>query len=226
MHNRSSIAWDFWNPRLNRILRFWQVDARQCFAGIMSRETVFLSAASNDMNRVVRMRKDGRHRFPSLALACGCCSVPAASARSQPADHHHHLARLRWRQTDSPLNDLIDVFNNTAGVEEGIQVEGRHGVGQQEISNGIITAAAGEPGSPKPLICSFHPKTVLALPDQSILVDYRDYFTEDELAAFVPAFLEDGVDGHLVCLPCQVNRVVLRQQTDFDRFSAATGVTP
>ena len=36
---------------------------------------------------------------------------------------------------------------------------------------------------------------VLALPDQSILVDYRDYFSEEELAAFIPAFREEGMIG-------------------------------
>ena len=33
---------------------------------------------------------------------------------------------------------------------------------------------------------------VLALPDEDILVDYRDYFSEEELAAFIPAFREEG----------------------------------
>ena len=36
---------------------------------------------------------------------------------------------------------------------------------------------------------------VLALPDQEILVDYRDYFSEEELAAFIPAFREEGMIG-------------------------------
>ena len=36
---------------------------------------------------------------------------------------------------------------------------------------------------------------VLALPDQDILVDYRDYFSEEELAAFIPAFREEGMIG-------------------------------
>ena len=33
---------------------------------------------------------------------------------------------------------------------------------------------------------------VLALPEQDILVDYRDYFSEEELAAFIPAFREES----------------------------------
>ena len=36
---------------------------------------------------------------------------------------------------------------------------------------------------------------VLALPDEDILVDYRDYFSEEELAAFIPAVREEGMTG-------------------------------
>lgn len=164
----------------------------------------------------------------SLALACGLL-LGAGCVRSQS---NQPTTITIWHvyggQTDSPLNDLIDVFNNTVGVEEGIQVEVAMVSDNKNIHNGIIAAAAGEPGSPKlPDMFVSYPKTVLALPDQSILVDYRDYFTEDELAAFVPAFLEDGeVDGHLVCLPvAKSTELFFVNKTDFDRFSAATGVT-
>ena len=164
----------------------------------------------------------------SLALACGLL-LGAGCVRSQS---NQPTTITIWHvyggQTDSPLNDLIDVFNNTVGVEEGIRVEVAMVSDNKNIHNGIIAAAAGEPGSPKlPDMFVSYPKTVLALPDQSILVDYRDYFTEDELAAFVPAFLEDGeVDGHLVCLPvAKSTELLFVNKTDFDRFSAATGVT-
>lgn len=134
----------------------------------------------------------------SLALACGLL-LGAGCVRSQS---NQPTTITIWHvyggQTDSPLNDLIDVFNNTVGVEEGIQVEVAMVSDNKNIHNGIIAAAAGEPGSPKlPDMFVSYPKTVLALPDQSILVDYRDYFTEDELAAFVPAFLEERRMGRL-----------------------------
>ena len=42
----------------------------------------------------------------------------------------------------------------------------------------------------------------MALPDDSILVDYRDYFSEEELSEFLPAFVEEGtVNNRLVILP-------------------------
>ena len=67
----------------------------------------------------------------------------------------------------------------------------------------------------------------MALPDDSILVDYRDYFSEEELSAFLPAFVEEGVvNDRLVVLPvAKSTEIMYINQTIFDRFSQATGVT-
>ena len=44
--------------------------------------------------------------------------------------------------------------------------------------------------------------TILAMPDSDILVDYNDLFSKEELAAYLPSFLEEGtVDGKLVSFP-------------------------
>lgn len=158
-----------------------------------------------------------------LALSAGC-SPRAQGERPVTVTIWH----VYGAQTDSPLNDLIEVFNNTVGVEEGIQVEVTMVSNNKNIHNKIIAAAAKEPGAAKlPDMFVAYPKTVRALPDQSILVDYRDYFTEDELDAFVPAFLDGGmVDGSLSCLPiAKSTELLFVNKTDFDRFSAATGVT-
>ncbi len=130
-------------------------------------------------------------------------------------------------QTDSPLNDLVETFNNTVGLEEGVRVEVTMVSNNKNIHDDILAAAAGEPGAPElPDIFVAYPKTVLALPDQDILVDYRDYFGEEELAAFVPAFLEDGmVAGRLTCLPiAKSTEMLFVNKTAFDRFSEATGI--
>ena len=59
------------------------------------------------------------------------------------------------------------------------------------------------------------------------LLDWNDYFTGAETAAFVPDFLADGmVDGRLAVLPVSKSTHVLYLSGgEFDRFSAATGVT-
>lgn len=131
-------------------------------------------------------------------------------------------------QTDSPLNDLINQFNQTVGKEKRINVQVTSVSNTNTIHELVLAAANGEPGASElPDLFVSYPKTVLALPDDSILVDYRDYFSEEELSAFLPAFVEEGtVDNRLVILPvAKSTEIMFINQTIFDRFSQATGVT-
>lgn len=131
-------------------------------------------------------------------------------------------------QTDSPLNNLIDEFNRTVGKEEGIQVEVTMVSNTNTIQKDVLAAANGDPGAAElPDIFTSYPKTVLAMPDDSVLVDYRDYLTEEELSAFIPAFLEDGqINGRQVILPvARSTEIMFVNKTIFDRFAAETGAS-
>lgn len=130
-------------------------------------------------------------------------------------------------QADSPLNDLIEQFNQTVGKEQRINVQVTSVSNTNTIHELVLSAANEEPGASElPDLFVSYPKTVMALPDDSILVDYRDYFTEEELSAFLPAFLEEGtVHDRLVVLPvAKSTEIMFINQTIFDRFSQATGV--
>ena len=85
-------------------------------------------------------------------------------------------------EVDSPLNDLIKRFNSTVGAKQNIRVKVELVSNSGSIHKSVLAAANGDPGAP-------------SLPDQDILVDYRDYFSEEELAAFIPAFREKGMIG-------------------------------
>lgn len=131
-------------------------------------------------------------------------------------------------QTDSPLNDLIDRFNNTVGKEQGIQVVVTSVTNTNTVHESVLASANDDPGAPKlPDLFISYPKTVAALPDPSILVDYSDYFSEQELSAFIPAFIEEGtMDGRLVVLPvAKSTEIMFVNKTLFDRFAEETGVT-
>lgn len=131
-------------------------------------------------------------------------------------------------QSDSPLNDLIDRFNQTVGKEQRINVQVTSVSNTNTIHELVLAAANGEPGASElPDLFVSYPKTVMALPDDSILVDYRDYFSEEELSAFLPAFVEEGmVDNRLLILPvAKSTEIMFINKTIFDRFSQATGVT-
>ncbi len=129
-------------------------------------------------------------------------------------------------QTDSPLNDLIDEFNATVGKAKGVRVEVTMVSNNKNIYEDVLAAANRDPGAPElPDLFVSYPKTVLNLPDEEILVDYRDYFTQEELDAFEPAFLADGtVNDRLVVLPvAKSTELLFVNKTAFDRFAAATG---
>ena len=160
--------------------------------------------------------------FGSLLLA-GCALY--FQRKEQPVTIS--IWHVYGAQTDSPLNDFIQTFNETVGKEQGIQVEVSMVSNNKNIHKDILAAANHDPGASQlPDIFVAYPQTVLALPDENILVDYRDYFTQEELSAFIPAFLRDGeVNGRLVCLPvAKSTELLFVNQTAFDRFSAATGV--
>lgn len=129
-------------------------------------------------------------------------------------------------QTDSPLNDLIEEFNKTVGQEKGIRVEVTMVSNNKNIHTHILAAAEKEPGAAElPDIFVAYPNTVLAMPDDNILVDYRDYFTQEELGSYIPEFLDDGmIDDRLLVLPvAKSTELLFVNKTAFDRFAEATG---
>lgn len=158
-----------------------------------------------------------------LSCFAGCSGTPKEETPTTITVWH-----VYGGQTDSPLNDLIDEFNQTVGKEQQINVQVTSVSNSNTIHELVLAAANGEPGASElPDIFSSYPKTVMALPDDSILVDYQDYFSEEELSAFLPAFVEEGtVNDRLVVLPvAKSTEIMFINQTIFDRFSQATGVT-
>lgn len=129
-------------------------------------------------------------------------------------------------QTDSPLNDLIEEFNNTVGAENNIHVTVTSVTNSNTIHENVLAAAFGDPSAPglPDMFCSY-PKTVSAMPDDTLLVDYSDYFSDGELSEFIPEFVEEGiVNDRLVVLPlAKSTEVMFINKTAFDRFADATG---
>ena len=129
-------------------------------------------------------------------------------------------------EVTSPLNVLVEEFNRTVGQKQGIRVRVDSVSNTNTIHESVLAAAYDDPGASElPDMFISYPKTVLALPDDGILVDYRDYFSDEELDAFLPEFLEEGtVNGRLTVLPIAKSAEILYvNQMIFNRFAAATG---
>ena len=157
-----------------------------------------------------------------LLSVCGCDSAQKAQPITLTIWH------VYGGQTDSPLNDLIAEFNQTVGKEHNIKIQVTSVTNTNTIHESVLSAANNDPGAAElPDMFISYPKTVFAMPDESILVDYRDYFSEEELSAFIPTFLEEGtIHDRLTILPiAKSTEILFINKTLFDRFAEDTGAT-
>ena len=168
------------------------------------------------------------HTLSALALAAVLTLCLAACGEKKTEPTTVTLWHVYGGEVTSPLNALVDEFNRTVGQEQGIRVRVDSVSNTNVIHESVLAAAYDDPGASElPDLFISYPKTVLALPDEDILVDYHDYFSDEELDAFLPEFLKEGtVNGRLAVLPIAKSTEILYvNKTAFDRFAAATGAS-
>ena len=159
-----------------------------------------------------------------LALTISCIGCDEGILKSNPVTLT--IWHVYGEQTASPLNDLINEFNDTIGQKEGIKVQVSLVSNTNTIHEAVLKSANKEPGATElPDMFISYPKTVLAMPDSDVLVDFRDYFSEDELKAYVPEFIEEGdINGRLLVFPvAKSTEILFVNNTLFDRFAKDTG---
>lgn len=130
-------------------------------------------------------------------------------------------------QADAPMNLLIDEFNDTVGKDKGIQIRVTNVTGTSKILAQLLEAQAGNPGAAElPDLFSCHTQNAPALGAENLL-DFGKWFSEDELAGYVPEFLDSGMlEGKLAVFPVSKSTYALFiNGLQFDRFAADTGVT-
>lgn len=129
-------------------------------------------------------------------------------------------------QTDSPMNALVEHFNQDVGRGKGIIVNITSLSNSTDIHFALVAAAKKYPGAGElPDIFISYPKTALDI-GQDRLVDWKDYFPEEKLAEFVPSFLAEGeINGRLLILPvAKSSSALFVNATIFDQFARESGV--
>ena len=130
-------------------------------------------------------------------------------------------------QTESPLNVMIDEFNQTKGKESGIVISVVSVTNSTAIDDALIASANNEPGAvPMPDLFTAYPRVAEEI-GLDRLLDWSGYLSEEERSAYVDEFLAEGViDGRLVMLPiAKSTELLFLNKTIFDRFAADTGVS-
>ena len=137
------------------------------------------------------------------------------------------LWHVYGEQAYSPMDKFVDEFNETVGYEKGIIIDVTALSNATDIGDKLLAAQEGKPGAlAMPDLFFAHASNARALGAEN-LVDWKEVFSEKQLSAYVPEFLDDGtVDGKLCVFPTSKSTYTLYIAGEqFERFSKATGVT-
>ena len=165
--------------------------------------------------------------FLSFGLICvalaGCGSNQKPSVKNPVTLNMWHNYGGDMQQT---MDLLIDEFNSTVGKEQGIVINVTAIASSSELNESLKMIVSGDPGAPAmPDICTAYPKVAISFVNKGMLADLEGYFTKDELAAYIPAFIDEGrFDNGLYVFPmAKSTEILYLNQTLFDRFAAETG---
>lgn len=163
-----------------------------------------------------------------LLSGCAANRLPEGEESDQAAEE---VVITLWNYYDGNLlisfNALVNEFNATYGQEHGIRVESYSYSDVDELASMVVDSVKGVPHAEEaPNIFSAYPDTAYELAQMGELVDLTKYLTEEELAAYVDGYIEEGYFGDkLTVFPVAKSvEVLVLNRTDWDQFAAATGV--
>lgn len=122
----------------------------------------------------------------------------------------------------------VRLFNETIGREKGIFVEATSSGDLSELMN-ALDFELSKPESERELADIFccYASTAIEFLQEDLLTNLDDYFTEEELAEYMDAYIEEGRIGEnneLFLFPMAKSTEVMSvNKTDWDLFAADTG---
>ncbi len=123
---------------------------------------------------------------------------------------------------------LIQEFNDSVGKEKGINVESYGHGSVADLEKNVMAAVHEEVGASEvPDIFAAYADTAYSADLMDVVVDLRDYLTEEEIASYVDGYMEEGDfsgDGEVKIFPiAKCTEVMVINKTDWDAFAAETG---
>ncbi|HCC35798.1 MAG TPA: hypothetical protein DEQ02_09305 [Ruminococcaceae bacterium] len=159
----------------------------------------------------------------ALLLSLAGCSKSDKPDKNNPVTltiWHTYVEGMR-----GSFDELVSEFNTTVGAKNGITVTVTAIANASVINEQIIAAADRDPGaSEMPDMAVIYPKVAVTLAEKGVLAELGGQFSQKELDAFVPQFVEEGRLGgdKFYLLPiAKSTEVLYLNRTLFDRFSAA-----
>lgn len=160
-----------------------------------------------------------------------CITMSGCSSSEVKLDPENPVTITMWHNyggdMQQTMDTLIDQFNSTIGKEQGIRIDVTAISSSSELNESLTMIANGDPGAPDmPDIFTGYPKIAVKFQENDMLVNLDDYFSEDELSAYLDEFIAEGrlSDGGLYVFPiAKSTEILYLNQTLFDAFAADTG---
>lgn len=160
-----------------------------------------------------------------LGILSGCQS-------NHGLDSKKPLTLSLWHNYGGQMKDtmdkMVDEFNETVGAQRGIILSVTSISSSSTLHEKLIMAANQDPGTATmPDLTTANPKTAIILAEKGLLANLDEQFSKEELAEYVPRFLEEGrlERSSLYLFPtAKSTEVLFLNKTIFDRFSKDTDV--
>ncbi len=172
-----------------------------------------------------------RKKIVLLLITLGMLVLASGCAEKTTLDPKNPVTLTMWHvygeQADSPMNRLVEEFNQTTGKERGIIINVTMMSSTAQIGEKLLDAQAGTPGVPAmPDLFFCHNNNAEELGAENLL-DWKSLFSEEELSSYVPEFLDDGMVEEALCVfpVSKSTQLLFVAGTQFDRFAADTGVS-
>ena len=171
-----------------------------------------------------------------LAVACVATGMTGCGSAKETVklDPDNPVSLTIWHYYNgaqqSMFDELVDEFNATVGKDKGIYVEGYSKGSVSDLEEAVNSAIKGDVGAEDlPDIFSSYADTAYEAQQNDKLANLKDYFTEDELAAYMDSYIEDGCfggDDALYLFPvAKSTEIMMIDKTDWEPFAEATGCT-
>lgn len=173
-------------------------------------------------------------------ITCGICLSAAllfgltACGDKSPLDPRDPVSLTVWHyyngSQQAAFDELVEEFNDTAGREMGIYVQGYSQGSVSDLETAVRDSIGGKVGAAEmPDIFSSYADTAYEVEQAGALADLSEYLSKEELDRYVDSYIEEGciaADGTLRIFPtAKSTEIMMINKTDWEVFSAATGTS-
>ena len=179
-------------------------------------------------------RKNAGRRIGAMLLAGTLVCGLSGCGQKSPLDPGDPVSLTVWHyyngSQQAAFDALVEEFNASEGREKGIYVQGYSQGSVSDLETAVRASIGGKVGADEmPDIFSSYADTAWEVEQAGALASLSDYLSDEELAAYVDSYIEEGriaSDGTLRIFPtAKSTEITMLNRTDWEPFAQATGAS-